>query len=284
MKKQAVNQSQSSNDSLSKSGDLNQQGKDEKFSASRCTKEFLHELQDCSAQLVDRLQNDNFFEASELINRLTKTRDQHFFNSVGQMTRGLHDAIVNFHVDVDNGDESLSEMRDASDRLHYVIKLTQDAAEKTMDKVDAVTPIAAKLGTEAKTLKNEWVRLKNRELSKEDFAKLYIRVDAFLDQMDDGTTLLNKSLQDIMLEQGYQDLTGQVIKRVIGLVTNVEDELVTLMRIAGQVEQMTGVAVDKVKNKVDTLAGEGPQIHADKRSDVMSGQDDVDDLLSSLGF
>ena len=30
--------------------------------------------------------------------------------------------------------------------------------------------------------------------------------------------------------------------------------------------------------------GEGPQIHADIREDVVSGQDDVDDLLSSLGF
>lgn len=275
MKKQAVEQDSSSIGELSDENQISLTNNDE----------FLGELQDCSMQLVETLQSDNYHEASKLINRLTETRDRHFFTSVGQLTRGLHDAIVNFHVDdIGDSSEPSSEMRDASDRLTYVMNLTQDAANKTMDKVEAVAPIAAKLGVDAKTLKNDWIRLKKRELTKDDFVELYKRIDLFLDQMDNGTTDLNKSLQDIMLEQGYQDLTGQVIKRVIGLITNVEDELVTLMRIAGQVEQVTGVVTEKTKNKVDSLAGEGPQIHADTRSDVMSGQDDVDDLLSSLGF
>jgi len=254
--------------------------------------EFLSQLQDCATQLVEKLQGDDYDEASKLIHGLVEARDKHIFNSVGQLTRALHEAIVNFHVDADLDSEppevNASEIRDASSRLNYVIDMTQKAADQTMDKVEAIAPIAMSLGQEATRLRDEWKRLKRREITKEEFKGLYNQMGEFLEQMDDGTQQLNKSLQDIILEQGFQDLTGQVLRKVISLVTNVEDELVNLMRIAGQVENVTGMAsdgLDKDKLKtVDNIVAEGPQIHAEERDDVVSGQDDVDDLLSSLGF
>ncbi len=251
---------------------------------------FVSELQDCAKQLVEKLQSNNYDEASELIHQLVEARNNHIFRSVGQLTRGLHDAIVNFHVDVDLDqsppDVNGSEIRDASDRLQYVIDMTQAAADKTMDKVETVAPIAMDLGQESARLKEEWQRLKRREITKEEFKNLYERIDDFLNQMGTGTELLNSNLQDIILEQGYQDLTGQVLKKVIGLVREVEQELVNLMRIASQVEEVTGIAKpeDGEQKAAKSTQGEGPQIHAEKRDDVVSGQDDVDDLLSSLGF
>ncbi|MFT5083920.1 MAG: chemotaxis protein CheZ [Lentisphaeria bacterium] len=251
---------------------------------------FVAQLQDCAAQLVEKLQANNYDAASELIHNLVEARNNHIFKSVGQLTRGLHNAIVNFHLDADINatPPDNSEIRDASDRLNYVIQLTQAAANKTMDKVEAVAPIAMNLGQESANLKEEWQRLRRREISKEEFKGLYTRIDDFLEQMGSGTEQLNQSLQDIILEQGYQDLTGQVLKKVIGLISDVENELVNLMRIAGQVEEVTGMAADPKKAKeakpVNKIEAEGPPIHADKRNDVVSGQDDVDDLLSSLGF
>lgn len=166
--------------------------------------------------------------------------------------------------------------------------MTQDAAEKTMDRVETAAPIALNLGREAKTLKDEWDKLRRREVSKEEFAELYSRIDGFLLQMTLGADELNENLQAIILEQGFQDLTGQVLKKVIGLVTDVENELVNLMRIAGKVEAVTGISRDTdpaVAKKANLpCEAEGPQIHADTRDDVVNGQDDVDDLLSSLGF
>jgi len=257
-------------------------------------KEFLAQLEDCSTQLVDKLQSDNYSEASTLIHSLVEARDRHIFHSVGQLTRALHNAIVNFNVDADLEAEppevNKSEIRDASSRLNYVITMTQEAADKTMDKVEAVAPIAMNLGQEASRLRSEWHRLKRREISKDQFKELYNQMGDFLDQMDEGTQELNKSLQDIILEQGFQDLTGQVLRKVISLITEVEDELVKLMRIAGQVEHVTGLASSDLDKEavasadIKKLGPEGPQIHADKRDDVVSGQDDVDDLLSSLGF
>lgn len=250
---------------------------------------FLAQLQNCAEQLVEKLQSDDYDKASELIHTLVEARDKHIFNSVGQLTRALHDAIVNFNVDADleraPPEVNSSEIRDASDRLHYVINLTQSAANKTMDRVEAVAPLAMNLGEEAKRLRAQWHKLKRREISKEEFKSLYDQMGVFLDQMEEGTSQLNSSLQDIILEQGYQDLTGQVLKRVIGLITDVESELVNLMRIAGQVEEVTGMASEgKSKQLNKKIAAEGPQIHSERRSDVVSGQDEVDDLLSSLGF
>jgi chemotaxis protein CheZ len=248
--------------------------------------EFVAELQDCAKLLIEKLQSNNFAEASRLIHNLYEVRDRHIFNSVGRLTRALHDAIVNFNVDANVYPEAnSSEIRDASDRLQYVIRMTQDAANRTMDRVETAAPIAANLGQEAHALRTEWARLQRREMSKEDFGKLYGRINDFLAQMGEGTDALNQNLQAIILEQGYQDLTGQLLKKVIGLITDVEKELVNLVRIAGQVEEVAGITTErKVSDKSadGSIGAEGPQIHA--HPDVVSGQDEVDDLLSSLGF
>jgi chemotaxis protein CheZ len=258
--------------------------------------EFIVELKDCAKLLSDKLSSDDMDGASELIKQLVQVRDENIFNTVGKLTRGLHDAIVNFNVDGDLNavppDIQGSEIQDASDRLNYVIEMTQNAAEKTMDQVEASAPIALSLGEEASILRKEWARLRAREMTGDEFRDIYVRIDAFFEQTVTGSKTLNKNLQDIILEQGFQDLTGQVLKKVIGLVRNVEESLVNLVRIAGQVEEITGLVepADTEKEAVsdsvvsESVAAEGPQIHAESRDDCVSGQDDVDDLLSSLGF
>ncbi len=263
----------------------------EQESSNTANQEFITELQDCAKLLIEKLQGDNFEDASQLIQNMVETRDRHIFLAVGRLTRGLHSAIVNFHVDADLEAEPPvvegSEIQDATDRLSYVIDLTQKAADKTMDMVEASAPIALNLGQEASQLHEEWGRLKRREMNADEFRELYRRMDDFLMQTGSGTQQLNKNLQDIILEQGFQDLTGQVLKRVIGLIGDVERDLVNLVRIAGQVEEVTGLGEDAdkiIEAARDGAEAEGPQIHAEQREDVVSGQDEVDDLLSSLGF
>ncbi|NIB43186.1 protein phosphatase CheZ [Pseudomaricurvus alkylphenolicus] len=255
--------------------------------------EFIQELRDCATQLSEKLSSDDLEGASDLIQKLLEVRDRNMFNAVGKLTRGLHSAIVNFHVDGDLSSEppeiESSEIQDASDRLNYVIEMTQNAADKTMDMVEASAPIAINLGEEASALHEQWGRLRRREMTADEFREVYKRMDSFLGDMREGTGELNKNLQDIILEQGFQDLTGQVLKRVIGLIREVEESLVSLVRIAGQVEEITGLAdaadtKPEAAEKPKQVAAEGPQIHAAEREDVVSGQDDVDDLLSSLGF
>lgn len=250
------------------------------------------ELKACASSLVENLKNADYKEASNVISKLSKTRDSVIFNSVGRLTRALHSAIVNFNVDAKGADavamSDRNHMSDASDRLEYVLRLTQDAANKTMDKVEQAEPIASALRSESKALREEWSRLKRREMDIEEFAKLYYRMDAFLENIEGDSEQLSSNLQEIILEQGYQDLTGQVLKKVIGLVSEVETELVNLMRIAGQVEDIAGIdsaqEVHAEQKQKPVASGEGPQINAAARDDVVNSQDEVDDLLSSLGF
>jgi len=255
--------------------------------------ELVSELKACAKLLTEKLQSNQFEEASVLIQRMTESRDRHMFQAVGKLTRGLHNAIVNFHVDADLSQSSKmtdGQITDASSRLHYVIQLTQVAAEKTMDMVDEASPIASKLGVEAGALRAEWQRLKRREMNPDEFRGLYDRMNNFLEHIEEGTASLNNSLQNIVLEQGFQDLTGQVLKRVIALIGDVEKDLVQLVLIASQVEEVTGIATAAGDSKdVEALIekrkyeAEGPQINKE-RQNVVAGQDEVDDLLSGLGF
>lgn len=193
--------------------------------------QFVEELQDCAKHLSDKLCKDDIHGASELIERLIEVRDRNIFTAVGKLTRALHNALVNFHVDGDlnsNPPEiENSEIKDASDRLHYVIEMTRAADNKTMDMEEASTPLASKLGERASVFPQRWQRLKSRQLSAEKFRGVYPQADEFFDDVPSAAFTLNKNLQDIVLQQGFQDLTGQALKRVSGQV-NFDDLLSSL--------------------------------------------------------
>lgn len=249
------------------------------------------ELKDRARNLIEKLESGDSVGAATAIEELNEVRDRSIYLEVGKLTRGLHDAIVNFdledtHVE-GSGDENTSQMTNAQDRLDYVINLTQNSADKTMDMVEESIPVVAEIGERAVGLKEDWGRLLRREMKADEFRDLCHRIDEFLVFSSSSSGLLSEKLNTILLAQDFQDLTGQVIKKVISLVQEVEERLVELMRVAGQVEELAGIVrgvEDKaLTKKNETVKAEGPQIDT-SRSDVVSGQDDVDDLLSSLGF
>lgn len=240
--------------------------------------------------LLESLEKGNFGDAVQLIHELNKTRDRGLYHEVGKLTRELHNSIVNFNLDprMPHAKE-ISEITDATERLDYVVRMTENAANRTMDLVEQSAPLVNDLAGEAGQLHGEWERFMRRELSAEAFRDLARRIDLFLSRSQRDHSKLSANLNDILLAQDYQDLTGQVIKRVTQLVTEVESNLVKLVLMASDVDRFAGiqhgdVQPDTGRKEKHMTQGEGPQIHADKREDVVSGQDDVDDLLSSLGF
>ncbi len=256
--------------------------------------ELWDSLKERARMLVSKLEEGDFSGASEAMEKLNEARDRSIYREVGKLTRGLHDAIANFDIDTkstDIGDEVGSKMTNAQDRLDYVINLTQVSADKTMDMVEEGIPLASELGDEAVLLREEWRRLIQREVDPDNYLDLYQRIDRYLVTAGENSSQLSEKLNTILLAQDFQDLTGQVIKKVINLVQDVEIRLVELMRVAGKVEELTGIVQGAEpanhsitdENGLDSVA-EGPQVNAEKREDVVSGQDDVDDLLSSLGF
>ena len=137
---------------------------------------------------------------------------------------------------------------------------------------------------EAVELRDEWQRLRRREMAPAEFRELYGRIDKFFAAMTTDSDILYNSLSEILLAQDFQDLTGQVIHKVTALVKEVEENLLSLVVMASHVDQLTGTVHEIEEKEESAEKGVGPQIKADEREDVVSGQDGVDDLLSSLGF
>jgi chemotaxis protein CheZ len=253
--------------------------------------DFESTLKKHAQELVASLEKGKFGDAVQLIHELNQTRDRGLYQEVGKLTRELHSAIVSFQIDPHMPQaEEVSQITDATERLSYVVRLTEGAANRTMDLVEQSTPLMNGLSADAKALSADWGRFMRREIGAEEFRDLARRVDGFLTRSEKETHEVASHLNDILLAQDYQDLTGQVIKRVTTLVTEVESNLLKLVLMASQVDRFAGIEHDqevfrkqKEEEKLHSK-GEGPQIHADKREDVVSGQDDVDDLLSSLGF
>ncbi|MEK1907560.1 MAG: protein phosphatase CheZ [Pseudomonas sp.] len=242
-------------------------------------------------QLVESLEKGNFGEAVQLIHELNQARDRGLYQEVGKLTRELHSAIVNFQIDprMPHAQE-ISQITDATERLSYVVQMTEKAANRTMDLVEQSAPLVNDLGDEAQSLSADWGKFMRRELGAEAFRELAKRIELFLARSERDSQKLSGHLNDILLAQDFQDLTGQVIKRVTQLVTEVESNLLKLVLMASHVDRFAGIEHDVNELRVEQeqqkepSRGEGPQIHADKREDVASDQDDVDDLLSSLGF
>ncbi|MFE8069525.1 protein phosphatase CheZ [Marinobacteraceae bacterium S3BR75-40.1] len=249
---------------------------------------FQGQLREQTERLQEQVEKGNMVEALRLIGDLGQIREQQLYQEVGRLTRSLHEAIRNFHIDVHNQkqQEELSKIADASDRLGYVVELTNNAANKTLDLVEESMPLASKVKEEAQAIKADWLRLRRREMKPAEFRQLYARIDTFLEDLSRHADTVHGNLSDILMAQDYQDLTGQVIQKVTSLVKEVEDNLVNLVVMASNVDELTGVKHDlpeEDKNE-EALKGHGPQMKKEEREDVVSGQDDVDDLLSSLGF
>jgi chemotaxis protein CheZ len=240
-------------------------------------------------QLLRELDEGNLGAATASIRDLGTARDETLYYEVGRLTRALHNALKDFHLEFGlqgnlEVENELSEIADARSRLNHVIRMTEDAANRTMDMVEAGAPVAQQLCQEAESLHRDWQRVQVGDAVDAD---MHARLNALLGRTAADTSMLSERFNDILMAQGYQDLSGQVIKRVIGLVSDVEKSLVRLVKIAANVEAVAGLSPadnDTVKGEERAdIRAEGPSFGGTS-SKVVSGQDDVDELLSSLGF
>jgi chemotaxis protein CheZ len=233
---------------------------------------------DLARDIVASLEAGDDEGAAQLIVRLAGARDSILFREVGRITLELHDAINSFLADAQFQDLAENQFRDAAERLQFVIETTEQAANTTMDAVDESIPLADKIKTDAARIADQWGRFKSRQMNVDDFRHLSAELEEFLQNLQDDSEALHGKLSEVLMAQGFQDITGQVIKKVIALVQDVENKLIQLIRISGH-------QADKDEVKQQRVAKEmGPVVPGVEHGAVVSGQDDVDDLLSSLGF
>lgn len=233
--------------------------------------------------LVKHLENNEVEAANDLISEVSVEQSAELFSEVGKLTRQLHDSITNFTIDDKITSLTQDKLPDATSRLEYVIEETEKAANSTMDAVERSMPIAEQLNGRLDSILPEWKRLMNRQIELGEFKHLCLELDKLLQDATDDSKALNSSLTEVLMAQGYQDLTGQVIRQVIGLVQEVEMHLVTLLSTFAEHESQQSNAQPSFEID-DKVKAEGPIMNAEQREDVAHSQDDVDDLLSSLGF
>ncbi len=229
--------------------------------------------------LAQTVESGNSEEAARLLDELTSLREKTLFQELGRLTREFHEALQSFRLDSRIATLTAQDFPDARERLNYVVSMTAQSANRTMTAVEESMPICESLEEQASSLRSEWSRFTKRKMNPDEFRDLSRRLGEFLDGICTDTPKLRNNLQEVLMAQDFQDLTGQIIHRVVQLVDEVENNLVELIRISGQ-----GMVPERAEEKKeDRIAASGPPVPGVDVGTV-AGQDEVDDLLSSLGF
>jgi chemotaxis protein CheZ len=192
---------------------------------------------------------------------------------VGHMTRALHESLRGLGFDK-LMERASHDIPDARDRLDYVARMTEQAAQRVLNATETAGPLQENIQNGAAGLSAEWQRLLQEPFSEPEYRALAQRTIAGLDTAQQAAGETRQHLMNIMMAQDFQDLTGQVIKKVTELAHGLEQQLLQLL---------VDFAPAEVKREVDTGLLNGPQINP-TGDDVVAGQAQVDDLLESLGF
>lgn len=168
----------------------------------------------------------------------------------------------------------VEELPDACERLRYVQQMTEQAANKVLNLVEKAQDDAAEVGKKGQDLAESLERLAASEDMSVERARAMMRLCAAYARQAGGFAGREQALHtELMLAQGFQDLSGQVINKVIGMLDRVESPLQQLLA-----SSEPPVAVE------DSAAGTGAALEGVQTPDKALKQDDVDDLLASLGF
>jgi chemotaxis protein CheZ len=196
-----------------------------------------------------------------------------FLSRIGHMTRTLHDSLRGLGLDK-LIEKAASDIPDARDRLDYVARMSEQSAQRVLNATDEAGPLQDGIDARAKALSASWQGLLDGGASEAQWRALAAQTVASLADTSAATSATKGHLMDIMMAQDFQDLTGQVIKKVTEIAQNLEQQLV---------QMLVDFAPEDVKREYDNGLLNGPQINP-TGNDVVANQGQVDDLLDSLGF
>jgi chemotaxis protein CheZ len=234
---------------------------------------------DCARQYVSALENNDEKTADEILDRMARFRERQLFQEVGRLTRQLHDAIAGFTVDERLTALTEKEIPDAKERLNYVITMTQQSADTTLSAVEELLPLAEQMSTQNAELGEKWRRFLRKELDYPEFKSLSRSLVEHFSLTTEISATMQAKLTEVLMAQGFQDLTGQIIKRVINLVQDLEQSMVEMIRISGN------RVLDTKQRPADRPGDlEGPAVPGVHDDETITNQDGVDELLLSLGF
>jgi len=189
------------------------------------------------------------------------------FQQLGSITRLLHDTMQQLGV-MPKLQTATEGLPDARSRLSYIATKTAAAAEKVLNSVDQAK-------AEHKSISDSTRAIAAQLVADPVKAVASGAVLNFVNEVESSTSRIDDHLTDIMMAQDFHDLTGQVVAKVVTLANDLEDSLVKLL---------IQVVPEGVREQVDPNVLNGPVVNPEGRTDVVSNQGEVDDLLASLGF
>ncbi|MFC7514485.1 protein phosphatase CheZ [Herbaspirillum sp. GCM10030257] len=201
--------------------------------------------------------------------------DKPMYERLGGIVRMLHDSLRQLGYDRSLSDVA-SQITDAQGRLEHVASLTEQAANKVLNTVDTCIPEQEALSKKARDIETRWAMLFDGKLSIDEFKALAGDSRQFASVVMEATETEKARLLDIMMAQDFQDITGQLIKKIVHITSTAERELAQVLRDNAPPEVKAAIAAAESK-PVDLM--QGPAAPG-----VAMAQDDVDSLLADLGF
>ncbi|CAG2157483.1 protein phosphatase CheZ [Cupriavidus numazuensis] len=194
---------------------------------------------------------------------------------IGNLTRMLRDNMRELGLDKEI-ERAAQAIPDARDRLNYIAAMTEQAAERTLNAVELAQPIQSGLEQQAEALDKRWDAWFETPVELGDARALVLDTREFLTEVPKQARATGSHLLDIMMAQDFQDLTGQVIKKMMDMIRTLEHELLQVL--------IENVPSERRSEAQAATLLNGPQINPEGKADVVSDQSQVDDLLASLGF
>ncbi|MBN3752800.1 protein phosphatase CheZ [Paraburkholderia sp. Tr-20389] len=214
---------------------------------------------------------------------------------IGQLTRTLRDSMRELGIDK-HVERAAEAVPDARDRLKYIATMTEQAAERVLSAIEVAKPMQEQLQKDAAELDARWEQWYSAPIEREEVRALMSDTRTFLRGVPEVTTATNSQMLEIMMAQDFQDLTGQVIKKITDVVYLIEQQLLGVLidniaaerreQFAATAQQLVAEAQHEPLSPTGSPQSllNGPQINPEGKTDVVQDQGQVDDLLASLGF
>lgn len=192
---------------------------------------------------------------------------------VASVTRTLRQSMRELGLDAAIKDAAHA-IPDARDRLRYVASMTEQAANRVLNAAERSLPLQDELKQRAQELDARWHEWFGQAIELSDARMLVDDTRALLGELPGKAQNTQDMLMEIIMAQDFQDLTGQVITKMLGVISTIETELVQVL--------IDSVPQERREEASSLL--NGPEVSPDGKTDVVTNQDQVDDLLASLGF
>lgn len=207
-------------------------------------------------ELLVTLEQQNYDAASRMLDEIVAHRDHDLLHQVEEIAHNLHETLDGFGDDSKLLHHTKQDLPDTTERLQYVIETTEEASNKTLSSAE-----------------NGLAVLETLADSIDGTSQQKLIEDA------------KHELNEIIMAQSFQDLTGQVLNRVIMLVGSVEQSLVDLIEKSGiQLDEIVLSQPSAQEQKSQEMKGLGPNVTQSSQKNVVQSQEDVDDLLDDLGI